>query len=116
VDAAGSTGTLRPFVLVPRAELASLAREVPGLAEILATPAVAERPDVFPRTVPLVTLTVREQLVIEKLAAGLTLQQTADALVVSYHTIRTQQASIYRKLGVDSRPDAVARARQWGLL
>jgi LuxR family maltose regulon positive regulatory protein len=70
----------------------------------------------FPESVPVVTLTQREQLVLEKLATGLTLQQTADALVVSYNTIRTQQASIYRKLGVDARADAVTRARQCGLL
>ena len=53
---------------------------------------------------------------LEKLAEGLSLQQTADALVVSYNTIRTQQASLYRKLGTNTRTDAIARARQQGLL
>jgi LuxR family maltose regulon positive regulatory protein len=76
---------------------------------------LASHPDLFPEQITVVTLTRREQLVLEKLAAGLTLQQTADALVVSYNTIRSQQASVYRKLGAESRLDAIARARQWGL-
>ena len=32
------------------------------------------------------------------------------------HTIKSQQASLYRKLGTSSRSQAVARARQLGLL
>ncbi|HEX3336438.1 MAG TPA: LuxR C-terminal-related transcriptional regulator [Jatrophihabitans sp.] len=115
-EAARATGALRPLVTVPRHELLQLVDDVPAAAELLVAEPVAQHPDVFPESVPVVTLSQREQLVLEKLAAGLTLQQTADALVVSYNTIRTQQASIYRKLGVDARADAVARARQWGLL
>ncbi len=115
-DAARATGAVRPLVTVPRSDLREMARAVPSAADLLAAGPVAEQPDVFPESVPFVTLTQRERLVLAKLAAGLTLQQTADALVVSYNTIRTQQASIYRKLGVDARADAVARAWQWGLL
>jgi DNA-binding CsgD family transcriptional regulator len=63
-------------------------------------------------------LTDREARVLEKLAGGLIVQQTADALVVSYNTVKTQQRSVFHKLGVDNRADAdaVARARRWGLL
>jgi LuxR family maltose regulon positive regulatory protein len=115
-EAARATGALRPFVTVPRHELHQMAADAPAAAALLASEPVARHPDMFPESVPVVTLTQREQLVLEKLATGLTLQQTADALVVSYNTIRTQQASIYRKLGVDARADAVTRARQCGLL
>jgi LuxR family maltose regulon positive regulatory protein len=115
-EAARATGALRPLVTVPRHELLQMVDDVPAAAELLAAEPVAQHPDVFPESVAVVTLTQREQLVLEKLATGLTLQQTADTLVVSYNTIRTQQASIYRKLGVDVRVDAVARARQWGLM
>ncbi|MDT4906365.1 MAG: LuxR family transcriptional regulator, maltose regulon positive regulatory protein, partial [Pseudonocardiales bacterium] len=99
-EAARATGALRPLVTVPRHELHQMVDDVPAAAELLAAEPVARHPDVFPESVAVVTLTQREQLVLGKLATGLTLQQTADALVVSYNTIRTQQASIYRKLGV----------------
>ena len=115
-DAARATGALRPFATVPRAELRDVAAGLPGVLDLLAAEPLAGQPDLFPARVPVVTLTQREQLVLEKLASGLTLQQTADALVVSYNTIRSQQASVYHKLGVDSRADAIARARQWSLL
>jgi LuxR family maltose regulon positive regulatory protein len=115
-EAARATGALRPLVTVPRHELHRMVDDVPAAVELLAAEPVAQHPDVFPESVAVVSLTRREQLVLEKLATGLTLQQTADALVVSYNTIRTQQASIYRKLGVDARADAVTRARQWGLM
>ena len=35
---------------------------------------------------------------------------------MSVHTVKSQQASLYRKLGTSSRSQAVARARQLGLL
>jgi LuxR family transcriptional regulator, maltose regulon positive regulatory protein len=115
-EAARATGALRPLVTVSRHELRQMIADVPLAGELLAAAPLSRHPDLFPETVRVVTLTHRERLVLGKLAAGLTLQQTADALVVSYNTIRTQQASIYRKLGVDARADAVARAREWGLL
>ena len=37
-------------------------------------------------------------------------------LFLSPHTIRSQMKSIYRKLGVNSRNQAVTRAREAGLL
>lgn len=113
--ASRTTGVLRPFTTVPRGELLELAEQLPLAAELMADARLASHPDLFPEQITVVTLTRREQLVLEKLAAGLTLQQTADALVVSYNTIRSQQASVYRKLGAESRLDAIARARQWGL-
>ena len=35
---------------------------------------------------------------------------------MSLHTVKSQQASLYRKLGTSSRGQAVTRARQLGLL
>jgi LuxR family maltose regulon positive regulatory protein len=51
-----------------------------------------------------------------RLAQGRTVQQIADNSVLSYNTVRTQQRSLYRKLGTSSRSEALARARAWGLL
>jgi LuxR family maltose regulon positive regulatory protein len=114
-DTARQTGALRAFVTVPREELRAIAVHLPSADELLLRPAIVQQHDVFPPRVTVITLTEREQRVLEKLAAGLTTRQTADSLVVSVNTVKTQQASLYRKLGVNSRVEAVARARQWGL-
>lgn len=111
-----ATGLLRAFTTVPRAELVLLARAVPAAAELLANAAYATARDLYPPTVTLIRLTEREQRVLETLAQGLTVQQAAETLVVSYNTVKSQTQSLYRKLGADTRPDAIARARQWGLL
>jgi DNA-binding CsgD family transcriptional regulator len=43
-------------------------------------------------------------------------QEIADVLFVSFHTINTHIKSIYRKLEVKSRAQALRAARQAGLL
>jgi len=54
--------------------------------------------------------------VIRLLAAGLSNQQIADELVVALSTVRTHTKHIYRKLGVQGRGRAVARATALHLL
>jgi len=46
----------------------------------------------------------------------LTVEEIADAQVVSVNTIKTHLRSIYRKLGVSSRRSAVEAARRTGML
>ncbi len=111
-----ATGVLRAFSTVPRTELSTLAEAVPAAAELLSKPAFTTARDLYPSTITLIRLTEREQRVLETLAQGRTVQQAAETLVVSYNTVKTQTQSLYRKLGTDNRPDALARARQWGLL
>jgi LuxR family maltose regulon positive regulatory protein len=62
------------------------------------------------------TLTSAELRVLPMLATHLTMPEIASRLFVSRHTIKSQSASIYRKLGVSTRSDAVERARAIGLL
>ena len=50
------------------------------------------------------------------LASHLPAAEIAAELSVSVHTVKSQQASLYRKLETSSRSQAVARARQLGLL
>jgi LuxR family transcriptional regulator, maltose regulon positive regulatory protein len=50
------------------------------------------------------------------LASHLPAAEIAAELFISVHTVKSQQASLYRKLGTSSRSQAVARARQLGLL
>jgi LuxR family maltose regulon positive regulatory protein len=40
----------------------------------------------------------------------------ADRLFLSRHTVKSQLWSLYRKLGVHTRSEAVVRARELGLL
>jgi LuxR family maltose regulon positive regulatory protein len=61
-------------------------------------------------------LSIREQEVLELLAAGLSNQEIARHLIVTEGTVKTHIKSIYGKLGVHSRTQAVARARALGLL
>lgn len=61
-------------------------------------------------------LTPRERSVLEALATGATNVQIARALAFSVSTIRNDTMSIYRKLGVTGRAEAVAHARACRLL
>lgn len=61
-------------------------------------------------------LTPREQEVLELLAAGDSNQTIADKLVITVRTVKKHTSNIYGKLNVDSRIQAVARAREVGLL
>jgi len=65
---------------------------------------------------PAALLTERECEVLELLATSLTPHEIADALSVSYSTIRHHTAHIYEKLGVNKRRQAVLVAGELGLL
>lgn len=57
-----------------------------------------------------------ELTVLRLLATELSASQIAARLVVSSNTVRSHTRALYRKLGVRSRADAVARGRALGLL
>jgi LuxR family transcriptional regulator, maltose regulon positive regulatory protein len=116
VEMGRAHGVTRPFTTVPRGELAALADRVPALRELLQGDPLVGRGDIFPARVELIELTEREERVLEQLATDLTLPEIARAAVLSYNTLRTQQRSLYKKLGTSDRGKAVARARQLGLL
>lgn len=61
-------------------------------------------------------LSERELAVLRLLATDLTQREIAAALYVSFNTVKTHVKSIFRKLGVATRPDAVSRARELRLL
>jgi len=58
----------------------------------------------------------REIEVLQLLADGLTYQEIAEAMFVSVNTVKSHLKSIYGKLGVHNRREAVARARVLHLL
>jgi LuxR family maltose regulon positive regulatory protein len=61
-------------------------------------------------------LTAAELRLLPLLATHLSFPQIGEELFLSRNTIKSQAVSIYRKLGVDARSPAVARARDLGLL
>ena len=61
-------------------------------------------------------LTDRELVVLRLLATTLSQRQIAHELYVSVNTVRTHIQGIYRKLGVASRQEAIATAREHELL
>ena len=61
-------------------------------------------------------LSDRETEVLRHIALGSTNQEIAQELVLSLYTIKSHARSIYSKLGVKNRTEAVAKARLVGLL
>ena len=61
-------------------------------------------------------LTPREIDVLRLVAAGHTNPEVADKLVISIRTVETHRAAIHRKLNTASRAEAVAFAREHGLI
>jgi DNA-binding NarL/FixJ family response regulator len=61
-------------------------------------------------------LSERERAVLELMASGATNPEIAGVLHLSRHTIKEHSSSLYRKLGVRNRTEAVQRAQRIGLL
>lgn len=62
------------------------------------------------------SLTPREHEILLMVSQGLTMQQAGSRLGISPRTVETHVAKLYRKLGVRTRVQAVARAAQLGLI
>lgn len=61
-------------------------------------------------------LTPREIEILQLLATGLTNPKIAEQLVIGVGTVKTHTLSIYRKLAVDNRTQAIIRAQELGIL
>ena len=129
------------FLAEPGGFISSIVQEGPRIAELLEkllekteSEQKGKRPDfsrnyakklllAFKSVVPPETkgipgehLSDRELEVLHFIAAGLTNQQIARKLFVSLNTIRTHTKNINSKLSVHSRTQAVARAKELGIL
>jgi LuxR family maltose regulon positive regulatory protein len=116
VALARANGSLRPFAAVPHDELRAIADRVPEARDLLDKVPLETPPSLFPPAIQLIELTKREKQMLQQLATELTIPEIAEVSVLSYNTVRFQQRNLYKKLGTSDRSEAVARARQWGLL
>ena len=110
-DLAGARTIMREIaeILKRRPDLGALAGEAQELRSRLA----AERSSGIAGAS---ALTAAELRLLPMLSTHLQLHEIAAEMYLSPHTIRAQGKSIYRKLGAASRSQAVARARELGLL
>jgi DNA-binding NarL/FixJ family response regulator len=77
---------------------------------------VRAAPDQARAARPEVALTGREKDTLNLIARGYTYEETANLLAVSLSTVQTHVKSIYGKLAVNSRMEAVIEAQKLGLL
>ena len=122
LDLAEPDGLLLPFLLHRAPELlkrhrrlrTSHASLISEILNLLSGRTPTARPeDVEPLREP---LSGSELRVLRYLPTNLRAPEIAGELFVSLNTIRTHMRSVYAKLGVHSRADAVERARELGLL
>jgi DNA-binding NarL/FixJ family response regulator len=101
-------------------ELVDAIRVVAGGNALLAPASVTRLLDRFggdaDATVPIATLTEREEEILRLLAGGLSNNEIADRLVLGETTVKTHVSNLLRKLGVRDRVQAVIAAYDAGLV
>jgi LuxR family maltose regulon positive regulatory protein len=109
-DPAGARAVLREChdILMQCPNLGVIPAQVAELEEKLASMRVA--------VAGVSALTSAELRLMPLLATHLTFPEIGERLHVSRHTVKTQAISIYQKLGVSSRSEAIARMHEVGLL
>jgi DNA-binding NarL/FixJ family response regulator len=97
--AAATTAAAQGLVVLPRPLTERLLQEPGSSAEELSEP-----------------LTAREREVLELLGRGLSNRLIARELHISEHTVKFHISSLYAKLGVNNRAEAVSRGARHGLI
>ena len=109
-DPAGARTVLRQVrdILRLRPELGTVARQADELEQMLDSIRVG--------AVGASSLTAAELRLLPLLATHLSYRDIGERLFVSRNTVKSEAVSLFRKLGVSSRGDAVAKAEEIGLL
>ena len=102
VEEARAILALRPALGVLAEQVAALEAEIEGMPEAAGGGTSG--------------LTRAELRLLPLLSTHLSFREIGERLFVSRNTIKTQAISVYRKLGVSSRSDAIARAAELGLV
>jgi LuxR family maltose regulon positive regulatory protein len=107
------------LMLVPRRDLAALRAHANSQNLRLVRDVLADLecvPDVLPERAIRATVSKRESVVLHALVRTGNAAEIAEELVVSPNTVKTQIRSLYKKLGVNGRDEALFAAYQHGLL
>lgn len=104
------TGLRQPLMLVPRVQLEEV------IAATGSEVSLDDVPDRFGVSRAVGALTRRELVVLQQLALHGSLDSIASELVVSRNTVKGQVSSLYRKLGVSNRAEALVVASELGLI
>ncbi|SMG14736.1 LuxR C-terminal-related transcriptional regulator [Agreia pratensis] len=91
------------FALIPAEHQRSMLTEMSSIE-----PSLGDAPSLIPLAPTRIPLTSREEAVAEQLVRFSSASDIAAALVVSPNTVKSQLRSLYRKLGVSNRADAIA--------
>ncbi len=112
-DAEGARTTLREAAarVEPARDAGALARWISELGAELGPPEGPGGSDGGAEA-----LSERELEVLRALTGSGSLREIADSLFISHNTIKTHVRTLYFKLGVRSRGEAVARGRELGLI
>jgi two-component system response regulator DesR len=89
------------------------AADIAGAVRMVGLGMTVFRPHEAPQGPP---LSEREREVLEAIASGATNREIAGVLYLSPHTVKEHTSSLYRKLGVRNRAEAVQRAQRLGLI
>jgi DNA-binding NarL/FixJ family response regulator len=100
----------------PDSTAEELRAAIAGAARGFAMQPASAEPVLEDDEVPLDALTARERDVLESLSEGLPNKAIALRLGISEHTVKFHLSSIFSKLGVSSRTEAVRRGVRTGLI
>jgi DNA-binding NarL/FixJ family response regulator len=89
------------------------AADIAGAVRMVGLGMTVFRPHEAPAGPP---LSEREREVLEAIASGATNREIAGRLFLSPHTIKEHTSTLYRKLGVRNRAEAVQKAQRLGLI
>jgi DNA-binding NarL/FixJ family response regulator len=89
------------------------AADIAGAVRMVGLGMTVFRPHEAPSGPP---LSEREREVLEAIASGATNREIAGELFLSPHTVKEHTSTLYRKLGVRNRAEAVQKAQRLGLI
>lgn len=116
IAAAAHNHSYSSFALARRSSLNDVVTAMDTADRAKVEKILSRAPEPLPQSIDLVELTSTEEKVLALLAAGEPRPKMAQLLFVSENTVKFHVRNLYRKLGADSREDALARAHQLRLL
>ncbi|MGN6501888.1 MAG: LuxR C-terminal-related transcriptional regulator, partial [Pseudolysinimonas sp.] len=116
INQAEKTGVIVPFHLLPQETLHALEELAPEARAFVRRHDLEGTSYLAPYTAVAGALSERELIVLRSLEPGATVEQVAKKLFVASNTVKAQLRSIYRKLNVSTRTEALLVAAELGLL